>query len=258
MLNWAQISEPSILLFALILLRMSAFIFSSAVFGQTNIPHHVKILLALVISVVLFSTVKNSAPLAQFSEDLILVVVREVAVGLCLGFLTRLFFMTVGMVGDLVSMSMGLSNAQLFNPISNSQSNALEQYHNILGILVLLGMNGHHMFLEAIAQSYQVIPVGYLSLNLASFAEVAHIVQTILLLTLKMAAPVVVAMLVTNVGMAILGRAVPQINVLVTSVPVQVLLGLIVLIVCMPLWILEMNGVLDATTTKLFEVMKAL
>lgn len=258
MFSWAQISEVSVIFFALLLLRMVAFVFSSAIFGQSAVPASLKILFSLTFTLVIFSTVRNPQLPPTYGEDLVLLSARELVVGLSLGFLTRLFFFAVSMTGDMVSMAMGLSNASLFNPTTNSQGNVIEQLHVVIGTLMLLALGGHHIFIEAIAQSYTLVPVGAWTLKASTLGEFVRLAQDVFIITVKMCAPVIVAMLLTNVGMAILGRAIPQINVLVTSAPIQVLIGLFVLFVCMPLWVLEINGLLDLTATNLFQIMKSL
>lgn len=258
MFQWAQISEVSVIFFALLLLRMIAFVFSSSIFGHSGVPISLRILFSLTFTMILFSTVKSPTLSSTYGEDLILLAGREMIIGLSLGYLTRLFFFAVSMTGDMVSMAMGLSNASLFNPMTNSQGNVIEQLHNVLGTLMLLALGGHHIFIEAISQSYDLVPVGSWSLKVAGLGEFARLAQEVLVITIKMCAPVIVAMLLTNVGMAILGRAIPQINILVTSAPIQVMIGLFILFICMPLWVLEINGLLDVTAGHLFQVMKSL
>jgi len=259
MINWSAFTEAQILLFALILLRMIAFVVSSAIFGSPLVNTPVKILLSLVLSIMLFPVVRTgSVNYELISNEIIGLAVRELIVGLSLGFLTRLFFFVVTMTGDLVSMSVGLSASQLYNPMLGSNGNSMDQFYTTLGTLVFLAINGHHMLLSAISQSYDILPVSSLSLNVGPFAEMAVFGQAVLIMAIKMCAPVLVTILLVNLAMGILGRAVPQINVLVTSMPVTILMGLTVVFICLPLMAMEMNGVVEITASKLFAVMKHL
>ncbi|WP_374031218.1 flagellar biosynthetic protein FliR [Bdellovibrio bacteriovorus] len=259
MLNWSTMTEAQILLFALVLLRMIAYVVSSAVFGSPLVNTPVKILLSLVLSMVIFPVVKvGNVDYSLISNEIIGLAVRELIVGLALGFLTRLFFFVVSMTGDLVSMSIGLSAAQLYNPMMGSQGGVIEQFYSAMATLVFLAINGHHMLISAIAQSYELVPVSSLALNFGPFAEIAVFGQVAFVMAIKMCAPVLVAILIANLAMGILGRAVPQINVLVTSMPVTIMLGMAVVFICLPLLIMEMNGVVEITASKLFAVMKQL
>lgn len=221
--SWSAMTESQVLLFALILLRMLAFIVSSAVFGSPALNTPVKVLLSLVLSIMLFPVVQSTAVNYDvISSEIISLAVRELTVGLVLGFLTRLFFFAVTMTGDLVALSLGLSASQLYNPLMGSHGNSVDQFYSTLATLIFLAINGHHMLLSAIAQSYELVPVSVMTLNMGPFAEIAVYGQTVMIMAIKMCAPVLIAIFLVNLAMGILGRAVPQINVLVTSMPVTI------------------------------------
>ncbi len=259
MMNWPAMSEAQILLFALILLRMMAFMVSSAFFGSPTVQVSVKVLLSIVLSMILFPIVKiGNVDYLMISNEIISLAVRELIVGLALGFLTRIFFFVVTMTGDLVSMSVGLSASQMYNPMLGSHGNSIDQFYSTIGTLVFLAINGHHMLITAIVQSYDMVPVSSMVLNVGTFAEMAVFGQTTIILAIKMCAPILATILVVNVAMGILGRAVPQINVLVTSMPVTIMLGMTVVFLCLPLLVMEMNGLVEITADKLFEVMTGL
>lgn len=259
MLDWSNATDAQILLFALIFLRMIAFVLSSAIFGSPTITSPVKVLLSVVLTVLLFPVVKvGNVNYDLISNEIIMLATRELAVGLSLGFLTRLFFFTVSMTGDLVSMSVGLSASQLYNPLLGTNGNTIDQFYTTIGTLVFLAINGHHMLINGIAQSYELVPVSVLSFNFGPFAEMALYGQEIIMMAIKMCAPVLVTILLANIAMGILGRAVPQINVLVTSMPVTIMLGMTVVFLCLPLLAIEMTGLINLTAEKLFSVMKAL
>lgn len=253
------LSEVQLVIFGLVLLRMIAFIVSSIIFGSSNISAPVKILLSLTLTMMIFPTIHlSAADTARLTEDLILLSAREVVLGLSLGFLTRLFFFSIGMFGELVSTSIGLGAAQMFNPLMGTQSNTVEQFYTTIATLVFFSLNGHHLMLGAIAQSYELIPIAQLKLNMGPFAEMATFAQDMMVMAVKMCAPIIAAILITNIAMGVLGRAVPQINVLVTSMPVTLMIGFVLMFICIPLIVMEMNSVLDITQTKLTMVMKAL
>jgi flagellar biosynthetic protein FliR len=259
MLNWTAFTEAQILLFALVFLRMIAFVVASAFFGAGTIPTPVKILLSLIMSVLMYPLVKvSNVDYLVISNEIVSLAAREIIIGLSLGFLTRIFFFVVTMVGDLIAMSVGLSAGQMFNPLLGTSGNAMESFYTSLGTLVFLAINGHHILIRAIVESYTLVPVSSLSLNVGPFAEMAMFGQTALILTIKMCAPVLVTIILVNLAMGILGRAVPQINVLVTSMPVTIMIGMTVVFICLPLMISEMHGLVEITASNLFKVMKAM
>jgi flagellar biosynthesis protein FliR len=252
-------NEVQLLAFALVLVRVSAFIVSWPVFGVPMIPNIIKILFALVLAIVLFPVVEWQTISADLgSTALIPMVVREAFIGLFIGFTARMFFFAVNIAGQMISLSFGLAGAQLLNPSFNEFSTVVDQFQVLLATLFFLAINGHHMLIAGLYESFELLPLGLLELQTSSLANFGYIVQQILELGLKMAAPVVIAILLMNVVMAVMGRAVPQVNVLVTSIPVNILVGLVVMIIALPLMVTEMDQLLLVTSERLFQFLREL
>lgn len=259
MFSFSQLNEIQILMFGLILLRMSAFVVSAAIFSTANIPPQLKILAAVVFTIVIFNPIATNEAMVRLSEtqaDLLMLAGREVLVGLVLGFVTRLFFFAVSMAGEIVSISTGLGQAQMYNPIMGSMSNAMEQFYSIIATLVFLSMNGHHTVILGIVESFSSTPVAELSFGYSSFAELVMKIQSFFIIGIKISAPVLVSMMVIQLGMALLSRVVPQINVMVTSASVTVLIGFIIMFVSLPLLVLQMAGVVDFSMNEFFKFLR--
>lgn len=238
---------------------MAGFVMSAAIFSLPAVNMQVRVLFCIALATIVYPLVKvQPEVLKGLSSDIALLAMREVVLGLIIGFLTKIFFFAVSMTGDLVSVSLGLGQAQLFNPAMGVMGSPVEQFHVMLGSLFFLLINGHHMMITALVKSFEILAVGSFSLKTGPLAEVAVFGQDLLIITIRMSAPVLVSVLVANISMGILGRAIPQLNVLVTSFPVTVMLGLAVLILCLPLMVFEMNGVITITADKLFTVLKGL
>lgn len=258
-MNPYALTEVQILVFGLVLLRLLAFVFSAAIFSAPVVNAPIRVLFSLVLAMVIYPLVHvDPAVLRGFDEFLPFMAVREVVVGLVIGFLSRIFFFAVSMVGDLISISLGLSAAQLYNPMMQSQGGILEQFHVILGSLLFLVLNGHHLLISALIQSFEIVQIGVMTFKTGGLAEMALFGGDLLVITIKMGAPIMVAIFLANLAMGILGRAIPQLNVLVTSFPVTILLGLGTMFICLPLFIGEMHGLIDVTGFKLMQVLKSL
>ena len=254
-----QFPEGQIIAFALVFLRLMAFVVAWPVFGSAMVPIPSKVLLALIFAMVVFPTIPfQNVDLIAINNDIIFMAIRELLVGLFLGFLMRMFFFAVSVAGEIISVTMGLASAQLYNPAMGSQSNVVEQFEVLIATLFFLAMNGHHLFLSGISQSFSLVPVADIAIRTGGFLEIAEMGQEILLLGLKISAPVLVSIFVTNVAMGILGKAVPQINVLITSMPVTILLGFGVMIISLPLFVHEMGALVDMMADNFFKAMKVL
>lgn len=254
-----QFSELEILAFILVLVRMTSFVVSWPVFGVPVVPGPLKVLLGLVLSILLFPTLSWEDPSFMThlqSLEIVMLFVKEAFLGLCLGYLGRLFFYTISIAGEIISVSIGISSAQLFNPNLEGQSSVTNQFLVGIATLFFLAIQGHHLFLTAIQQSFQLVPITQSVVAFEAFSKFGEVAQTITIIGLKMSAPVLMAVLFMNLVMAVIGRAVPQINVLITSLPVNILVGFLVLTVSLPLILVQMDGLLQTTAVQLFQILK--
>src|ERR1700744_579985 len=144
---------------------MATFMAITPIFGNRSIPQPVKILLSLVMTLVIFPVIKqnNAVGPRTIESQLLILALREVFIGVFLGFLTRLIFAAVEVSGQILSLSMGFTTASLINPAFNESDSVMAQFELILATLLFLAVNGHHLFIEAIYKSYQLAPVGVFS-----------------------------------------------------------------------------------------------
>ncbi|GIL17687.1 MAG: hypothetical protein BroJett040_14380 [Oligoflexia bacterium] len=257
--GFQQFPEGQIIAFALIFLRIVAFVVAWPIFGTQVVPAQLKVLLAIVLSIVIYPTVSfQNVDLIRISDQIVFLAFREVMIGLFLGYLLRFFFFALSVAGELIGISAGLASAQLFNPAMGAQSNVYEQVHVMLATLFILAMNGHHLFIQGLSQSYELVPIASIAIKHEGFTTVAYLVKDAFLMGFKMAAPVTVAIFLANLAMGIMGRAVPQLNVMMTSMQVTILVGTLVFFLSLPLYVEELTGVLTVVADKFFMTMRVL
>ena len=261
MMNFSQLNEIQILMFALILLRMTGFVTSAAVLSSQNISTILKISLSIVLTLIVFKSVAtNQAPvrLHENEANLLLLAGREVLIGIALGFVTRLFFFSISMAGEMVSLSLGLSQAQIFNPMMGAVGNVIEQFYMVIATLLYLVLDGHYILIDGLVKSFATIEVAKLSLEVGALSEMVLKAQGFFILGIKLAAPILISMLVVQVGIALLSRTVPQINVLTTSTAITSALGFVILFISLPLMVMQITGILDLTSIEFFKFLKVL
>jgi flagellar biosynthetic protein FliR len=259
MLAISQLNEIQLVAFGLILLRMSGFVFTAAILSTPSVSIPLKVLLSLVLTMTVFNTVANNTILVQLNgmeDSLLTLAAKEVFIGISLGFATRIFFFAIGMAGELISVSMGLGQAQMFNPMMGTMGNVMEQFFVALATLMYMGLNGHHYMIEGLSNSFEVIQLSTTTIKSIGYLEVAKYAQEFFIFGIKIAAPVMISMLVVQVGVGILSRAVPQINVLMTAAPVTIMLGFAILFISLPLMLLQLSGLLEVSTAELFSFIK--
>lgn len=254
-----QFPEGQIIALALVFLRILAFVIAWPIFGTSTVPVHVKVLLALGLSILIFPVANlQNFDLLKIGDQIVFLAFREIAVGLFLGFLMRMFFFAVSVCGEVLSISTGLSSAQIFNPASGTNSNVMEQFQLLLATLLFLSVSGHHLFIVGLAKSFEILPVSDFGIRPVAFSGAAFLVKDVMLMGIKMSAPVMLAVFLANIAMGVLGRAVPQINVMVTSLSVQISVGLGVLFVTLPLMLTETNSLLDLMADRFFAILKVM
>jgi flagellar biosynthetic protein FliR len=261
MIELSQLNEIQLIAFGLIMLRMIAFISSAAIFSAAAVPITAKVLFSMVLTMMVYTAVADSkliARVADQQDNLIMLAVLELIVGLCMGFLTRMFFFAVSMAGEMISVALGLGQAQIFNPLMGSQGNAMEQFLVMFATLVFLAINGHHLLIQGLIQSFGTIPVGNVNISAIELRNVVLAAQEMFVIAVRMAAPIVISMLVIQIGIGLLSRAVPQINVLSTAASVSALIGIILLIICLPLMSNQMSGAIEETTASFFSFVKGI
>ncbi len=252
-------SELEILAFLLVLARVSAFFVTWPILSMGNVPSFVKILFSMAVTVVLFPLVAWKQIDPKLLQDAYMfLIVKEVFVGILMGFTARFFFFAIEICGHMVSDAMGLSSAQVFNPMAEGRSSIVEQYYLILVTMFYLLINGHHHFVAGLFKSFELVPLSLEGVALTSLGHAGEFLQAIVIMGLKFAAPIVASLFAMNIAMGVIGRAVPQMNVLITSLSVNVLLGMFVMFLALPMMMEGLPGFLNETIERLFQVLKAL
>lgn len=254
-----QFSENEILQFALVLIRLSAFFMIWPLLGIETVPAPLKILFSLVVTMMVYPVIKTRLPnIGTHESQLAFMSLREAFIGFTFGLLSRGFLNALKMAGELISTSIGLSSAQLYNPAMGSTSTPMDQLLFMLTGLVYLSIQGHHLFLVGAVDTFRVLPPGVLGFEARTFLQFTSIMSDLVIAGIRMSAPAVAAIFVVNVVMGVLGKTVPQINVLTTSLAVNLAVGLVVLFLALPSMLEEVPDILEQSAERVFQLVKAL
>jgi len=156
-------------------------------------------------------------------------ILMEFIIGIFFGGIARIFMMALDTAGMIISISSGLSNAQMFNPALATQGSLVGAFLSVTGIVVLFAMNLHHLLFAGIIESYEFFPLGALP-DFGSMAEmVARSVSAAFSIGIKIAAPFLVMSILIYTGMGVLSRLMPQVQVFLIALPVQILIALLLM-----------------------------
>lgn len=210
-----------------VFLRVSILFFFLPLFGATGIPVLWKVGLSAVISIVLIPVVPPPESLPQTAPEVVAGVVSEAVLGLSLAFGARVLIASVQLAGQFMGFQMGFSMARAIDPQDGAQSTSLSQFLYIFVILLFLIMDGHHLFIAAIAKSFHLVPPCKF-VPRPPLAEL--LIQTggqMFLIALKLSAPILIALFLVNLCLGIVARTVPQTNILMIGFPLNISVGLI-------------------------------
>lgn len=223
-------SPREVIFFALVLSRVAGIFSAIPVFGGRTIPLHVKVVIIMMITLVCFPALSITAPaIPTDAFTLGLLVLREVMVGVTLGFITRIIFSAVEFSGQIIGMQMGFSMASIIDPSQGNQIQIMSVMQTLLATLLFLSMNIHHLFIRTIVDSFRIIPLGGWHLNAEILSFLIKGTSDIFILGIRLAAPVMVALLLVSVTLGIMARAFPQMNIFMVSMPLNIGIGFIVL-----------------------------
>ncbi|MDD2308368.1 MAG: flagellar biosynthetic protein FliR [Desulfuromonadaceae bacterium] len=223
-------SPREVIFFMLVLSRVAGIFAALPVFGGHTVPLRIKVIIVFMITLVCFPALSVAIP--QVPPDvfsLALLAFSEVMIGLTLGFITQVIFAAVEFSGQIIGMQMGLTISSIIDPSRGTQVQIMSVVQTLFATLMFLSLNIHHLFLRAIMDSFRVIPLGgwHLSGELVNFLVMRT--ADIFIIGIRLAAPVMVALLLTTVALGVMARAFPQMNIFMISLPLNVGLGLVIL-----------------------------
>lgn len=216
--------------------RMMGFVLLAPVFSRKEIPSLVKVAFCFVLTVTMTIVLKPTAPPAD--NSLILSLVLNFAAGAMIGYMARLILIAIDAGADMINMQMGLSSAMVLDPTTQSQISILEKYFSIFGMLIFMQIGGVYWLFQAFMRSFEVFPIYATSIPLAKLVNMDYLIQmssNVLYMGLQIASPVLLATLGQDIILGIISKTAPQVNVFQLSFLFKPVLGAAIMV-----WILPM------------------
>lgn len=235
--------------FLLILLRAGIIVSLLPFFGSRYFPAQIKVGLAVAIAFILTPIVELHIP----EKGIPLLVFNEIVLGIAFGFVARFVFFAVEIAGQVISNSMGLSIANVFNP-EIGQSTELSQFFMFIGMLIFLAMDAHHDLIYIFVKSYEWLPAGEITIR-NIVPAVVSLGSTMFIIAFKISAPVIIIMLISHILLGFVYKAAPQINIFFVAYPIYIFVGLLVIFIGMPVFVNVMGGYLNTIKDEMTKVM---
>lgn len=257
--NLFQFDPSQFLGFIVIFTRTLGVMIVAPILGDNNIPGQIKVAIAFLLSLIFFPVV--AAPSFGASPDMgrmFFVAATEFGVGLLIGFTARLLFTGISLAGEIAGFQMGVSIANIFDPSSEAQVSMIGQIQVIFALLLFVTLDGHHLLIEALVESFRIVAPGALVLKEEGMRFLVDQVGNIFLIGLKVGAPMIVALLAANFSMGLIARSVPQLNVIVVGFPFTIGLGILFLFIGFPFFIAAVTVLHEKLGAILMGLLKAL
>ena len=221
--------------FVLVLTRMSAFFLVAPVFSWKTVPVRFKVAFVLLISIFFSTMLDSPATIDEIvSIEAILMISSEAVYGFALGLITVLIFSAIKVTGRIIERQMGMAMAETLDPLSGERAQPLGMIIEMIFILLFLSANGHHLFMIIISRSYESFPSGSIPSIPILLEGVVSAGSTMLIVSLRLAAPMLAAFLLLLAILGVFARIMPDMNVLFLSMPLRIGMGLLMMGIFLP------------------------
>ncbi len=215
------------LVFVMVLARFGTLFFLMPIFSSRTMPTQVKIAFAIVVSLVLTPIVPLTPDdMPKATIEFFLLIISELFIGMSLALIMRLIFSGLQTAGQIVGFQIGFSVANVMDPQTGTQSVVIAQFAYIFALLLFLSANGHHYIIRTIYDSFWLLRPGELNLSKPILDLMIELGARMFILSVKLMAPVMAVLLLAQVALGILAKTVPQMNMLMMSFGINIILGL--------------------------------
>ncbi len=220
----------------LIILRTSGLFLIAPILGYRNLPSAIRISMVLIFSLVLNATLAStSIPPITNEWQLLGFAIREITIGFLIGFFFQLIFIGVQTAGALVGYQIGFAMVALFDPAQSEETTIVSQFWFLFAALIFLSIDGHHVIIKSYVDSYTILPLGAVSLDLNLAALIAKATAFVFVLALKIAAPVLVTLFLIDVALGTVSKMMPSMNVFFVGFPIKIGAGILVMALSLPI-----------------------
>lgn len=213
--------------------RVSAAFVAMPLFGGRQVPVLLRLALGALVAAALLPAGAALATPPPEGLAYAALLVREAALGLAIGFVVNLAAQAVQFAAGLLDVQIGFSFASTVDPMLGDQSALLERFYTALAVLVFLASDAHHLFFQALSRLFEVVPVGTFDVTGMTAERTVRLTGALFSAALGLALPIVGPLLVVDLAIAVMARAMPQMNVLSVNLPAKMLAGMLVLALAM-------------------------
>ena len=210
-------------------IRIGAFFMAAPIFGTQLVSARLRIILALLMTIILAPHLPPMPTLEALSLSSFLLVAQQTLIGIAMGFSLQILLQLFVVAGQIIAMHMALGFASMVDPTNGVTVTVLSQFHLMLITLLFVAMDGHLVMIEVLAESFYTLPVSGLFIANNMLLELAQMAGWMFAGALLLSLPAIASMLIVNYSLGIVTRAAPQLNIFAIGFPAMLVLGLCIL-----------------------------
>ncbi|MEM1331869.1 MAG: flagellar biosynthetic protein FliR [Actinomycetota bacterium] len=208
------IPAPQLLGFALALVRTTAWVSICPPFNSPAVPRRVRVGLASAIALLLAGRISVAVDPAMSTGEFVVIALAQVMAGLTLGFVVYMLFAAIRAAGELIDLQVGFALGAVLDPLTGASASPIGRFHQLLAITILFAIDGHTLVVRGYLRSVEAVPLG--GLDVARIAdEMISLLGTFMIAAVEIGLPVLAALFLSEIALGLLGKAAPQMNILI-------------------------------------------
>jgi flagellar biosynthetic protein FliR len=230
--------------FFLPMIRIGAMFTAVPLFSLQAVPARVRLILTAAMTFVVMPMLPALPAVDMMSYEGMMIAVQQVIIGLMTGFIVQMVFAALAFAGQGIGLSMGLGFASMVDPQNGQQVPLVSQLYTMTGTLVFLSLDGHLLLIKMLLDSFTSLPIGQDGLAKADIWMLIAWSSRMFAGGILLAMPLVVSLLLVNIGFGVATRAAPQLNIFSVGFPVTLMLGLALIWLTFPHVLSQLSGIL--------------
>ncbi len=207
------IPAPTLMGFALALVRTTAWIAICPPFNSPAVPRRIRVGLSAAIALLLAGRIAPAIDVEMDTASFVMLAIAQIGAGLALGFLVYMMFMAVQAAGDLIDLQIGFALGAVLDPLSGNSASPVGRFHQLLALTLLFAIDGHTLVVRGYLRSVEAVPLGGVDLGQLA-AELTQLLGAFFVAAVEIGLPVLSALFLAEIALGLLGKAAPQMNIL--------------------------------------------
>lgn len=211
--------------------RIAGLLMVAPVIGTRSVPVRIRLIMAIAITLVIAPVVPSFNYIDPLSLKGVFVSIEQITIGIAMGLTVRVIFVALEISGQMIGQLMGLMLASMVDPTNGNQVPIIGQFYLLLATLLFLAIDGHLFMIQHLAESFYLMPIGNGGISHEGIWIFINWISVVLATAVLIALPVIVSMLIVNVGFGVLTRSAPQLNIFAVGFPIMIIMGIIVIMI---------------------------